>query len=289
MPDPTPDPVPDAEPDPPDEGSEGGACFGNNTCTGVLECKDGTCVQPPPVDKLDFGEECDGAGDCDSNFCVSPVIGGAKLCSRECGEGCPVGWACRGFAIGGADNTFLCLPPPGACVFCLSAGECGGSPDYECLEASGASVCGFACGGGDLCPDTFTCQEVDGTEGKRCVPTEICRIDDLDDDGVADDDDNCVAVKNEDQTNSDGDPLGDACDNCPDDDNPNQSDCDGDEIGDACDEPCPFILQWVRNDEAGPTAANDDFNLKTSVGTRVGGLTVSNEDFQLSLKVQGIP
>ncbi len=145
------------------------------------------------------------------------------------------------------------------------------------------------CDSGDACPDTYSCQDVTGADGKRCVPTEICAIEDRDGDGIADDVDNCVVTSNADQANSDGDPQGDACDNCPEADNADQADCDGDTIGDACDEPCPFILQWARVDEAGPTVANDDHTLKTSVGTRIGGLTVSNEDFQISLKVQGLP
>ena len=47
---------------------------------------------------------------------------------------------------------------------------------------------------------------------------------DSDGDGVPDDEDNCPAVSNPDQTNTDGDSMGDACD--PDDDNDGQSDAD---------------------------------------------------------------
>jgi hypothetical protein len=72
---------------------------------------------------------------------------------------------------------------------------------------------------------------------------------DSDDDGVADDDDNCVLVANADQTDTDGDGVGDACtlsfdsdfdgvldyeDNCPLTPNPDQADSDGDGRGDAC-------------------------------------------------------
>lgn len=71
---------------------------------------------------------------------------------------------------------------------------------------------------------------------------------DLDQDGIADDQDNCMSVANPDQSDSDGDGIGDACepdndddgiiddlDNCPYTYNPDQADTDGDGIGDACD------------------------------------------------------
>jgi PKD repeat protein len=78
---------------------------------------------------------------------------------------------------------------------------------------------------------------------------------DADDDGVADDSDNCPTTANSDQTDADGDGQGDACDACPSDAandadgdghcadadncplaaNPQQEDRDADGVGDACD------------------------------------------------------
>lgn len=75
--------------------------------------------------------------------------------------------------------------------------------------------------------------------------------DDLDEDGVPDDDDNCPSAANSDQADVSGDGIGDACqpsdadrdgwpnllDNCPTDPNPDQADTDGDGTGDACEPP----------------------------------------------------
>jgi hypothetical protein len=62
-----------------------------------------------------------------------------------------------------------------------------------------------------------------------------CMTDDLDGDGIANASDNCPAVANPDQANSDSDSHGDACDNCPLYGNENQIDVDEDGIGNVCD------------------------------------------------------
>jgi hypothetical protein len=78
---------------------------------------------------------------------------------------------------------------------------------------------------------------------------------DGDNDGIPDETDNCPAVYNPDQLDSDGNGVGDACetapadtdddgvidsqDNCPTVSNQDQLDSDGDGVGDACEEPIP--------------------------------------------------
>jgi len=61
--------------------------------------------------------------------------------------------------------------------------------------------------------------------------------DDDDNDNWLDVDDNCPLSPNPFQEDTDGDGIGDACDNCPGASNPLQEDTDGDGIGDACDVP----------------------------------------------------
>jgi hypothetical protein len=57
---------------------------------------------------------------------------------------------------------------------------------------------------------------------------------DSDGDGECDEDDNCPAVPNPDQSDKDKDGVGDVCDNCPTVANPDQKDSNGNGIGDAC-------------------------------------------------------
>jgi len=69
---------------------------------------------------------------------------------------------------------------------------------------------------------------------------------DSDNDGVADDIDNCPLTSNPDQGDTDADGFGDICDNCPDMANAEQLDSDSDGIGDQCDN-CP---DFVNADQA---------------------------------------
>ncbi len=60
-------------------------------------------------------------------------------------------------------------------------------------------------------------------------------IEDMDNDGVADADDNCPETPNPDQLDEDEDGVGDLCDNCIATPNPEQLDDDADGVGDLCD------------------------------------------------------
>ena len=62
---------------------------------------------------------------------------------------------------------------------------------------------------------------------------DVCD-DDWDNDGVTNDQDNCLHTANT-QEDADGDGVGDACDNCVHKSNPDQANRDGDSLGDVCD------------------------------------------------------
>ncbi len=83
--------------------------------------------------------------------------------------------------------------------------------------------------------DNYSCP------GWTCYPdnerilTHIETNPDWDDDGIANNVDNCPWAANADQLDSDHDSVGNACDNCPYTPNVTQTDTDGDGLGDACD------------------------------------------------------
>ncbi len=75
-------------------------------------------------------------------------------------------------------------------------------------------------------------------------------FEDGDNDGVADDEDNCRYTANPCQLDSDNDGRGDGCDNCLNDANEDQADADDDKVGDVCDN-CPNHENKGQEDENG--------------------------------------
>ena len=82
---------------------------------------------------------------------------------------------------------------------------------------------------------------------------------DVDNDGVADDADNCAETANSGQEDVDGDGVGDACDNCPGTANADQADTDSDGIADAC--------ELANDDCSGAIAIDLVGNLETGSAT----------------------
>ena len=68
-----------------------------------------------------------------------------------------------------------------------------------------------------------------------CALFDPVECSDGDNDGICDDDDNCLINPNPEQIDTDKDGLGDACDNCVSIANPGQEDTDKDGLGDVCD------------------------------------------------------
>ena len=97
-------------------------------------------------------------------------------------------------------------------------------------------------------PLTVDATEINGITANFSV---VLDTNDTDGDGIADEDDNCVTVRNRGQADGDGDGVGDLCDNCTSNENADQADADGDGVGDVCDN-CP------NNANAFQTDTDDD-------------------------------
>ena len=98
--------------------------------------------------------------------------------------------------------------------------ECLGTQCGAPKEVGGGCGCGCGC-------SVWVAMTDDGVT--------LSYTDDADEDGRADDRDNCPFSSNRDQLDGDGDAVGDACDNCAGASNFMQLDADGDATGDDCD------------------------------------------------------
>lgn len=125
----------------------------------------------------------------------------------------------------------------------------------------------------DPCPEFFNPAGEEGSCGPNLISPAIS-AEDLDGDGVANEDDNCVQVPNVEQTDIDSDKSGDFCDadmdgdlilnesdNCPLFANRSQVDTDADQVGDGCD-PDPFAN--VASKVQGGGLGGCQFNGKSS-------------------------
>jgi hypothetical protein len=115
---------------------------------------------------------CKESDDCLSSYCLTTEQYG-QVCTVYCETECPLNWQCTSKDVG-ADIIFLCTPPENdLCVPCESDDDCG-SPADHCLPVgtAGETRCAIQCGDEDLCPEDYSCQEVehDGKTVRQCLP-----------------------------------------------------------------------------------------------------------------------
>ena len=193
----------------------------------------------------ELGDPCTSVAQCESGICFSEGIDEQGLCTSECDSEeseCPLeGFVCRPTTSFG----YICVPaqPQEPCSPCEESYECGDNEDY-CIffPDEAASFCTNSCEEDSECPVGYSCTFLGG-EVNQCFPNNglnQCNVMDTDDDGIADDEDNCPQYANPDQMDGDSDGVGDACDLCPELEDPSQSDQDLDGVGDACDL-CPDV------------------------------------------------
>lgn len=153
-------------------------------------------------------------------------------------------------------------PPPQYHYECMN---------YMCVLVEGPGENGSCTKEFDPCgPRHFECMNLkctivfgDGENYTQCE-SEGQTCGDIDEDGIGDEDDNCINISNSNQSDADGDGVGDACDICPldvknDEDgdgvcgnadncpavyNPKQEDGDRDGKGNYCDS-TPVNCEWV--------------------------------------------
>jgi len=116
------------------------------------------------------------------------------------------------------------------------------------------------------------------------VYAENC-TNDTDLDGICNNADNCISIKNPGQNDTDNDGVGDTCDNCPRVFNPGQNDTDNDGVGDTCDN-CPIVFNPDQKnsdndsygDDCGPCIDLDNDIICDNVDNCVGVENFNQED-----------
>ncbi len=122
---------------------------------------DGTTGAPFDAGNPTFGRACNGHEHCAGGWCIE--TDGGDVCTVECVDTCPHGWACKAVGLfGAADLTSVCVPKVArVCADCTAPVDCGGLPlcalpDRATGDEGGS--CLLRCEGlSSPCPGGFVC------------------------------------------------------------------------------------------------------------------------------------
>ena len=124
------------------------------------------------------GAACATNADCNSGACIDGPDG--KLCTVQCIDCCPAGYACEEWGQAG-DSSFICKPQLTAlCYPCTEDAECAAINESAlCVDhgpagaPAGTRFCAGACNVDTDCPVDHLCLDAQGTQGsgKQCVRT----------------------------------------------------------------------------------------------------------------------
>jgi hypothetical protein len=147
----------------------GVACNDGNACTQTDTCQTGTCTGAGSV-ACSASDQCHTAGTCDptSGACSHPAKNNGTVCSD--GDACTQADTCQGGSCSGAS--------PVVCVAqdqCHSVGTCDSTTG---VCSSPVKINGSACGDGNSCTRTDTCQNGSCSGGNSivCSASDACHL-----------------------------------------------------------------------------------------------------------------
>jgi hypothetical protein len=232
--------------------------------TQLVGCKSGTISGPGGENcgnnRLDTGEECDG-----------DLMPETQCSQLDLGSG-----------------QLTCLD---TCLYNRSG--CEGETVVVCgdNQAQGDE----ACDGTDF--GNWSCQSL-GFEDGQLSCTSDCELDssgctgqtseDIDNDGILNENDNCPSWWNEGQEDYDGDGVGDPCDNCLMVSNASQLDADQNKVGDQCDIYYP-IGEWIIEsiDTTDNVGEYPSIGIDSADGIHVSYFNRTNGDLMYAYKPAG--